>query len=75
MKGLCTMATHIFRHPAADQPDPAEISKTRATLRLLPTPVDADTVQALEQLLDGARKGEVIGIAFAAMLRGRGVRA
>jgi hypothetical protein len=31
----------------------------------------ADTIAALEQLLHEARKGEVIGLAYAAMLRQR----
>ncbi len=38
---------------------------------LLEDALSRDTVTALEQLLDGARRGEVIGIAFAAMLRQR----
>lgn len=38
---------------------------------LAPDSISKDTVQCLETLLDAARKGEVIGIAFAAMLRKR----
>lgn len=38
---------------------------------LLPDNLSHNTVEALEQLLAQARKGEVIGIAFAAMLRRR----
>lgn len=43
----------------------------RPPFRLLEDSLSRDTVEALEQLLDGARKGEVIGIAFAAMLKRR----
>lgn len=38
---------------------------------LVPDEVSNDTVQCLETLLDRARAGEVIGIAFAAALRHR----
>jgi hypothetical protein len=36
-----------------------------------PETLSHDTVQCLEQLLDKARKGEIIGLAFAAMCRRR----
>jgi hypothetical protein len=43
-----------------------------AGFSLVPTPaVDDDTVEALEQLLDLARKGELIGVAFVGMLKRR----
>jgi hypothetical protein len=38
---------------------------------LVPDTVPNDTVACLEMLLDHARNGEVIGIAFAAMLKRR----
>lgn len=38
---------------------------------LVPDEVSNDTVQALETLLSNARRGEIIGIAFVAMLKGR----
>ena len=38
---------------------------------LVPDLVSNDTVEALEMLLSEARRGEVIGIAFAAMLKRR----
>jgi hypothetical protein len=39
--------------------------------RLIPDNISTDTVEALEQLLEQARRGEVIGLAYAAMLRRR----
>lgn len=39
---------------------------------LIEDTISNDTVEALEQLLEHARAGEVIGIAFAAMLKRRG---
>lgn len=39
---------------------------------LVPDILSNDTVTCLEQLLDNARRGEVIGIAFAVMLKKRG---
>jgi hypothetical protein len=38
---------------------------------LIPDLVSNDTVTALRQLLDGARRGEVIGLAYAAALKKR----
>jgi hypothetical protein len=40
-----------------------------APLRLVKDRIAHDVVAALEQLLDGARRGEVTGIAFAATLK------
>lgn len=37
--------------------------------QLVRDPISHDTIEALEALLDGARKGEVTGIAFACTLR------
>lgn len=39
---------------------------------LVPDNVSNDTVECLEQLLREARKGQVIGLAYAAMLKRRG---
>lgn len=39
--------------------------------KLIPDSLSTDTIEALEQLLDQARNGEVIGIAFGVMLRQR----
>lgn len=39
---------------------------------LIPDTISNDTVKCLEQLLDHAKRGDVIGIAFAAMLKRRG---
>lgn len=39
--------------------------------RLVKDFVSRDTVEALSQLLDGARAGDVTGLAFAATLKGR----
>lgn len=39
--------------------------------QLIREPISADTVEALEQMLDSARRGDVIGIAFALMLKRR----
>lgn len=38
---------------------------------LVPDALSVDTVECLEQLLDLARRGQVIGLAFAAMLKRR----
>lgn len=43
----------------------------RAPYSLIADGVSTDTIECLETLLDRARRGEVIGIAFAAMLRRR----
>lgn len=39
--------------------------------RLVPDSLSTDTEEALAQLLDLARRGELIGVAFAGMLRQR----
>lgn len=39
--------------------------------QLIHESISSDTVEALEQLLDGAKRGEVIGIAYALMLKRR----
>lgn len=39
------------------------------TFRLVHDHISRETIQALEQLLDEARRGELIGIAFCAMYR------
>lgn len=38
---------------------------------LIPNSVSRELVEALETLLEGAREGQITGIAFAAPLRGR----
>ena len=43
----------------------------RRPFTLVPDNLSSDTVECLEQLLERARRGEVIGLAFAAMLRKR----
>lgn len=39
--------------------------------RLVPDSLSTETIECLEQLLERARSGDVIGLAFAAMLRER----
>lgn len=39
--------------------------------RLVPDQISNDTVECLEQLLEAARRGQIIGMAYAAMLRRR----
>ncbi len=39
--------------------------------RLIPGHISHETISALEQLLSQARRGELLGIAFCAMYRGR----
>lgn len=46
--------------------------KRRPPFILVPDTISNDTVQALEQLLTAAKAGDVIGVAFAAMLKKRG---
>lgn len=43
----------------------------RAPFRLVPASVSHDTVQALQELLDDAKKGHIIGVAFCAMYKRR----
>lgn len=45
--------------------------KRRPPFRLIPDTISTDTVTCLELLLDRARTGEVIGLAFCAMLKQR----
>lgn len=47
------------------------MSKLRPPFILIPDYVSHDTLRALEQLGDGVRRGEVIGIAYAAALKRR----
>lgn len=44
----------------------------KAPFILVPDSLPNDTIACLEQLLEHARRGEVIGLAFAAMLKKRG---
>jgi hypothetical protein len=39
--------------------------------QLVPDKISHDTIKALEELLDHAKRGEVIGLAFAAMYKQR----
>ena len=41
------------------------------SVRLVRDSVSHNTVQCLRQLLEGAERGEIIGLAFAAVLKGR----
>lgn len=43
----------------------------KAPFRLIPDNISTNTVECLEQLLDQARRGEIIGLAYAAMLKQR----
>lgn len=43
----------------------------RAPFHLVPDTISKDTVECLEQLLSAARKGHVIGLAYAAMMKRR----
>jgi hypothetical protein len=45
----------------------------RAVYRLVREPASADTIEALDILARLARNGEVVGIAYAVMLKGRRV--
>jgi hypothetical protein len=45
---------------------------TPRTYQLVPDSLSHDTVECLEVLLEQARKGEVVGFAFAAMLKRKG---
>ncbi|WP_371435414.1 hypothetical protein [Polaromonas sp.] len=46
------------------------VAKKRPLLAAVPTRPNADVIAALEQLLEGARSGEVNGIAFVCTLPG-----
>lgn len=39
---------------------------------LVPDSLSTDTIECLEQLLEHAKRGDLVGIAFAAMLKRRG---
>lgn len=43
----------------------------RSPFHLVPDTISKDTVECLEQLLSAARKGQVIGLAYAAMMKRR----
>ena len=43
----------------------------KAPYHLVPDTISKDTVKCLEQLLRAARQGQVIGLAYAAMLKRR----
>lgn len=43
----------------------------RAPFTLIPDSISTDTVECLQQLLKRARRGEVIGLAYAAVLKQR----
>lgn len=43
----------------------------RRPFQLVPDTISTDTVECLEQLLDGARRGQIIGMAYAVMLKKR----
>lgn len=43
----------------------------KAPYRLVPDTISTDTVECLEQLLDEARSGRVIGLAYVAMMKKR----
>lgn len=43
----------------------------RPPFRLVPDTLSTDTAEALAQLLDLAKRGELIGVAFAGMLKQR----
>ena len=64
--------TASVRHTASQTPPTVARSNV---IRLIPPPAalcDAETIECLETLLERAKKGEVIGIAFAAMIKQRG---
>lgn len=43
----------------------------RKRFRLVPDNISTETVQCLQELLDDAEQGEIIGIAFTALYRGK----
>lgn len=43
----------------------------KSPFHLVPDTISKDTVECLEQLLRAARRGQVIGLAYAAMLKRR----
>jgi hypothetical protein len=48
-------------------------NKPRAVYRLVQEPVSSDTIEALQTMSRLAGKGEIVGIAYAVMLKGRRV--
>lgn len=46
-------------------------STSRANLSLVPETISHDTIELLEQLLDDAKRGRVLGVAFVAMRKRR----
>ncbi len=48
-----------------------QLRATVVPLRLAPPAISLDTVDCLRQLLDEALRGELVGLAFAAMYRGQ----
>lgn len=55
---------------AIDAPPPIG-GRMKPPFVLIPDTISHDTVECLEVLLDQARRGQVIGLAYAAMLRKR----
>ena len=51
--------------------DAMSTPKTRPVLSLVPDAISMDTIACLNELLRRARRGEVIGLAFCAMLKER----
>lgn len=47
------------------------MSRRPPPFRLVPDTLSGETVECLEELLTLAKKGEVIGVAFAAVMKGR----
>lgn len=54
-----------------DTPEAEGERQMKLPFVLVPDTVSHDTVECLEMLLDQARRGQVIGIAYAVMLRKR----
>lgn len=48
------------------------MKKTAPPFILVPDALSSDTVECLEQLLEQAKRGQVIGLGFVAMLKKRG---
>lgn len=46
-------------------------STSRANLSLVPETISRDTIELLEQLLDDAKRGRVLGVVFVAMYKRR----
>lgn len=54
-----------------DEPPTEEERQMKLPFVLVPDTISHDTVECLELLLDQARRGQVIGIAYAVMLKKR----